>query len=73
MAPSYYEIRISGRLSQQTATWFEEMSMTIDEKTTPPNTILRGYLVDQAALYGLISRARDLGLTLISVKRLDEL
>ena len=33
---------------------------------------LQGYIMDQAALYGLISRARDLGLTLLSVKRLNE-
>ena len=70
--PGDYELRISGHLGRQTAAWFEDMSLTVDEMTTPPQTVIRGYIVDQAALYGLISRARDLGLTLVSVKRLDE-
>ena len=69
---SNYEICIEGRLGSQTATWFEDMTLTVNEETSPPQTIIRGYIVDQAALYGLINRARDLGLTLLSVKRLDE-
>jgi hypothetical protein len=32
-------------------------------------TSLRGPVADQAALYGLIGKARDLGLTLLSVER----
>ena len=70
--PSDYEICIQGRLGSHTAAWFEDMTLTINEETIPPQTIIRGYFVDQAALYGLISRTRDLGLTLVSVKRLDE-
>ena len=70
--PSDYEFRITGRLSPQTATWFEDMTLTLNEETDPPQTLIRGHIVDQAALYGLISRARDLGLTLVSVKRLEE-
>jgi hypothetical protein len=69
--PSNYEICIEGRLGPQTAAWFEDMAVRIDQETDPPQTIIRGYLVDQAALYGLINRARDLGLTLLSVRRLD--
>jgi len=70
--PSDYEICIEGRLGSQTAAWFEDMTLTVNEETSPPQTIIRGYIIDQAALYGLISRARDLGLTLLSVKRLAE-
>jgi hypothetical protein len=69
--PGYYEIRIRDRLSEQAAIWFEDMTLSVDEETTPPQTIIHGYILDQAALYGLISRVRDLGLTLISVKRLN--
>lgn len=70
--PSDYEIRIEGRLGSQTTAWFEDMTLTVNEEATPPQTIIRGHIMDQAALYGLISRIRDLGLTLVSVKRLDE-
>jgi hypothetical protein len=72
LTPSDYEICIEGRLGSQTAAWFEDMTLTVNEDIAPPQTIIRGYIVDQAALYGLINRARDLGLTLLSVKRLDE-
>ena len=68
--PAIYEICIEGRLGLQIATWFENMTLTVNEETDPLQTIIRGYIVDQAALYGLISRARDLGLTLVSVSRI---
>ena len=69
--PSNYELRISGRISTHAAAWFEGMTLTVDEATTPPQTIIRSLLVDQAALYGLISRVRDLGLTLLKVERIE--
>ncbi|MBV7334807.1 hypothetical protein KFU94_42535 [Chloroflexi bacterium TSY] len=65
-------MRVSGRLSEQSAIWFDGMELTVNEETQPPQTIIRGTVIDQAALYGLINRARDLGLTLISVQRIDE-
>lgn len=66
-----YEIRLNGRFSTETANWFEDMTLTIDETTTPPQTIIQGVIRDQAALYGLISRIRDLGLQLISVNLIE--
>jgi hypothetical protein len=47
------------------------MTLIVDESTSPVQTIIRGAVRDEAALYGLISRIRDLGLTLLSVQRLD--
>lgn len=70
-ASGYYEICVSGRLGRQAAIWFEDMTLTVNEETTPPQTIIQGYLADQTALYGLIARIRDLGLTLESIKRLE--
>ncbi len=69
--PTFYEFQVNGRLSAQSAPWFEGMEFTVDETTKPVKTIIKGYIVDQAALYGLISRIRDLGMTLISVKRVE--
>lgn len=67
--PAHYEMCVNGRLSRQAAAWFEGMTLTIDESQSPPQTIISGYVRDQTALYGLISRARDLGLTLVFVRR----
>jgi hypothetical protein len=69
--PAYYEFRVSGRLSLQSAPWFEGMEILVDETVTPVQTNIQGYIEDQAALYGLISRIRDLGLTLLAVKRVE--
>jgi hypothetical protein len=59
------EIHIKGRINPQWSEWFAGLSI---EHSTPDETILRGALPDQAALYGLISRLRDLGLKLLSVQ-----
>ena len=69
---SLYRICIQGRLSQTGATWFEEFALGVDETSSPPLTCLEGPVIDQAALHGVIRRIRDLGLTLISVQRIDE-
>ena len=67
-----HRICIQGRLSQTGAAWFEEFALGVDETTSPPLTCLEGPVTDQAELHGVISRVRDLGLTLISVQRIDE-
>ena len=67
-----YRICVQGRLSQTGAAWFEGFTLTVDETTSPLQTCLEGPVEDQAALHGLLSRIRDLGLTLITVQRLDE-
>jgi hypothetical protein len=70
--PAYYEFRVHGRLGAQSTSWFEGMTITIDESVSPVQTIIQGHIVDQAELYGQISRIRDLGLTLLSVKRIEQ-
>jgi hypothetical protein len=67
-----YRICVQGRLSQTGAAWFEGFTLTVDETTSPLQTRLEGPVIDQAELHGLISRVRDLGLTLITVQRMDE-
>jgi hypothetical protein len=70
--PSVYELRVEGRLGHESAPWFEDVTLTIDESSSPVQTVIRGAIRDQAALYGLISRIRDLGLTLLSVQRFED-
>ncbi len=67
-----YRICVRGRLSQTGAAWFEGFTITVDETATTAQTCLEGPVMDQSALHGLISRIRDLGLTLISVQCIDE-
>ena len=66
--PGRYEIRLKGHLDARWADQFEHMSFTHASDGT---TILAGPLVDQAALYGLLRKVRDLGLPLIAVNLVD--
>lgn len=63
MQSRWYEIRIQGTLSPDWAEWFEGMEIRQEEG----QTILKGRIVDQAALHGLLTRVRNLNLTLLSM------
>ena len=65
--PEHYRIRIGGHLDPAWAAWFDGLAITQEADGT---TTLAGPLVDQAALYGLLGRLRDLGATLLAVERL---
>ncbi len=62
-----YEVRVQGHLDARWAAWVDGLTFTHERDGT---TTLRGPPVDQAALHGLLARIRDLGLPLISVRRL---
>lgn len=66
--PGFYEIRIRGHLPDRWAPWFEGLTITWEEKG---DTRLTGRIVDQAALYGLLRKVRDLGMPLLSLNRLQ--
>lgn len=60
-----YAIRVQGKIdAKHWVRWFEGLTVSVDEDGT---TVLVGPLIDQAALYGLLRKVRDLGLPLISV------
>jgi hypothetical protein len=65
-----YQVRIKGHLDDAWSDWFEGMTITPEEKG---ETLLTGPMVDQAALYGILKKVRDLGLTLISVYPMESL
>ena len=68
-SPARYRIRIRGHLDPAWSTWFEGLTVTqADDGTTE----LTGPLIDQAALFGLLARLRDLGATLLLVERLTD-
>jgi len=62
--PAPYEIRVSGHLDDRWSAWFDGMTLAAEADGT---TVIRGTVVDQAALHGLLQRLRDLGVTLLSL------
>ncbi len=65
--PELYEIRIKGHLDDKWADWFDGLTIA---RADNGETLLRGPVSDQAALYGLLRKVRNLGLPLLSVVRL---
>ena len=65
--PGWYEIRLQGRLDPRWSPWLDGMDVTRDNDGS---TVLRGHVVDQSALHGVLARHRDIGLPLVSVARL---
>ena len=63
-----YEIRLAGHLDPRWAAWFDGMTVSREPDGT---TAVRGEVPDQAALHGLLQRVRDLGLPLVSVRRIE--
>jgi hypothetical protein len=66
--PMNYHIRVKGHLGSRWETWFEPMTIT---RLASGDTLLIGPVVDQAALHGVLTKIRDLGLPLISIERIE--
>lgn len=64
-----YTFELAGHLDRRWEVAFDGFTFT--HATAPggrPVTLITGPLIDQSALYGMVSRLRDLGVTLISVQ-----
>ena len=66
--PVIYQIRLKGHLDDRWAGWFGGLNITLEDDG---DTLLTGPVPDQAALFGLLRRVRDLGMQLISVNCVD--
>ena len=64
-----YEIVVDGHLSARWASWFDGFTIADDADGT---TVLRGTVVDQAALHGLLQRIRDIGIPLLSLTPVED-
>jgi hypothetical protein len=58
------EIRVKGHLDENWSEWLDGFTLT---HAGQDETLLTGKIKDQAALYGLIAKLRDLGVTLLVV------
>jgi hypothetical protein len=70
-----YAIKIKGRLDDHWKQWFEGLEFTFSKngKTGEVFTIISGPIADQPALHGLLTKIRDLNLTLISVRKISQI
>jgi hypothetical protein len=66
VAPTGYEIRIKGRMSDSLTGAFEDFTASVK----PAETVMRGELRDQSELHGILDQIQSLGLELIEVRRL---
>ena len=66
--PLTYQVRIKGHLDAEWAGWLGGLTLTLDANG---DTLLTSPALDLAALYGLLKKVRDLGLTLISINPID--
>ena len=62
--PMAYQIRVNGHLGSEWTDWFEGLTITLEEDG---DTLLTGPVIDQAELFGLLKKVRDLGMPLVSV------
>ncbi len=65
----YLSMRIAGHLDSRWSEWFTGLDMNY---LPDGSTEISGPVVDQAALYGLLRRAQDLGLTLLTMSLAEE-
>ena len=61
---THYRIKIKGQLDSRWQDWFDGLTIT---PTDDDNIILSGDIADQAALHGIFTKIRNLGLTIVSV------
>lgn len=66
--PTTYQIRVKSHLGSEWTDWFEGLIITLE---ADGHMLLTGPVVDQAALYGLLKKVRDLGMQLVSVNPVE--
>jgi hypothetical protein len=64
--PARYEVRVEGVLDDRWSEWFEGLQV----QNQGVETILCGMLSDQPALHGILDKVRDLGLSIVAVRRI---
>ena len=66
----FYEIRVRGHLNSKWSDWLEGLEVKLLENG---EMILSGYIIDQAALMGILNKLNRLNLTLLSVSEVNQI
>ena len=64
-----YQIKISGHINLDWSDYIDDLNI---QQNDQGQTVLTGVLPDQTALHGVLMRIRDLGLSLIEVKQIED-
>jgi hypothetical protein len=67
--PIYYEIRVEGQLDTSWSEWFDGLQVIPQESG---ETLIAGFIQDQADLQGLFTKVFNLRLPLVSVRRIQQ-
>jgi hypothetical protein len=66
--PARYVVRVDGALDARWSDWFEGLQV----ETQGSQTVISGSVADRSALYGILDRVCDLGLSVVDVHRVPE-
>ena len=69
--PALYRIRLQGMLDESLNEYLDMAITVVQVSNDAHETILCGWLADQAALLGVINNLYDIGFSLLSVECLD--
>ena len=70
--PTRYQVRLQGQISADWSDWLSDLVVTAEGVSPALMTVITGTVKDQAALFGLLSFIRDLGVALISVNYMPD-
>ncbi|MCP4543339.1 MAG: hypothetical protein GY832_40005 [Chloroflexi bacterium] len=59
------EIKVRGQIDEKWSGWLDDLTITHTEQD---ETVLTGHVADQSTLYGLLTKLRDLSLSLLAVR-----
>ena len=64
MTQGVYQVKVKGQLDSSRSEWFEGWSITSEDDAT---TVLTGWVADQSALHGVLTKIHNLNLPIVSV------
>lgn len=63
------QVRVEGLLDSHWSEWLEDLEIIHEDED---HTLMKGLVEDQATIYGILTKLRNLGLNLVLVEVTDE-